>query len=248
MLTLITSQDYGRALDIYKLAISNVPHKKFTFAKLWLQFARFHIRRQDLKNARNVLGTSIGMCPKEKLFSGYIDLELEVCRLTRTMQPALNDISPSSSRSLTTHGNSTKSTSNSTPQTRRLGLSMPSLRRRCRTSPECGLSTSWVFHKRNLRCPKCSGSRTLTLRAWKAHTNATVPESGRCTRDWWRKLAMSRSGYRGLCSRAESSNLLPRKTMMKPRRSRVCLGTLKKQERSSSAHTKTCGVKTTRMR
>jgi len=67
------------------MAISNVPHKKFTFAKLWLQFARFHIRRQDLDNARNVLGTSIGMCPKEKLFSGYIDLELEVCSLNHTM-------------------------------------------------------------------------------------------------------------------------------------------------------------------
>ena len=89
VLALITLQDYGRALDIYKLAISNVPHKKFTFAKLWLQFARFHIRRQDLKDARQVLGTSIGMCPKEKLFTGYIDLELEVCRFTRTMQPAL---------------------------------------------------------------------------------------------------------------------------------------------------------------
>ena len=84
MLMLLFSQDYGRALDIYKMAISNIPHKKFTFAKLWLQFARFYIRGQDLDNARNVLGTSIGMCPKEKLFSGYIDLELEVCWLTRT--------------------------------------------------------------------------------------------------------------------------------------------------------------------
>jgi crooked neck len=55
-----------------------VPHKQFTFAKLWLQFARFEIRRLDLATARKLLGTSLGMCPKEKLFKGYIDLELEV--------------------------------------------------------------------------------------------------------------------------------------------------------------------------
>src|SRR5258707_10822554 len=99
MLILVVSQDTGRALEIYKTAVSVVPHKEFTFAKLWLQFARFQIRRQDLQAARNVLGTSIGMCPKEKLFSGYIDLELEVRRLTRSMHTALNDISHSSSRS-----------------------------------------------------------------------------------------------------------------------------------------------------
>jgi hypothetical protein len=55
-----------------------VPHKHFTFAKLWLQYARFEIRRLDLATARKLLGTSIGMCPKEKLFKGYIELELEV--------------------------------------------------------------------------------------------------------------------------------------------------------------------------
>lgn len=72
------SQDYARARDIYKAAISVVPHKQFTFAKLWLQYARFEIRRLDLATARKLLGTSIGMCPKEKLFKGYIELELEV--------------------------------------------------------------------------------------------------------------------------------------------------------------------------
>ena len=90
---LIISQDYERAEEVYMTAISVIPHKLFTFAKLWLQFARFHIRKQDPDRARKVLGTSIGMCPKEKLFSGYIDLELEVCRVTRYMLTALDDTS-----------------------------------------------------------------------------------------------------------------------------------------------------------
>jgi crooked neck len=42
-------------------------------------FAKFEVRRLNLPAARKVLGASIGMCPKEALFKGYIDLEVEVC-------------------------------------------------------------------------------------------------------------------------------------------------------------------------
>jgi crooked neck len=41
-------------------------------------FAKFEIRRLELTSARKILGTAIGMCPKEALFKGYIDLEIEV--------------------------------------------------------------------------------------------------------------------------------------------------------------------------
>lgn len=40
--------------------------------------ARFEIRQLDLMAARKLLGAAIGMCPKEALFKGYIQLELEV--------------------------------------------------------------------------------------------------------------------------------------------------------------------------
>lgn len=42
-------------------------------------FAKFEIRRLDLPVARKILGAAIGMCPKEALFRGYIELEVEVC-------------------------------------------------------------------------------------------------------------------------------------------------------------------------
>lgn len=45
-------------------------------------FAKFEIRQLDLPAARKILGAAIGMCPKEALFRGYIDLEVEVCSLT----------------------------------------------------------------------------------------------------------------------------------------------------------------------
>jgi len=60
------------------MAIALVPHKQFTFAKLWLAFSKFEIRRLDLPQARKILGTAIGLCPKEALFKGYIQLEIEV--------------------------------------------------------------------------------------------------------------------------------------------------------------------------
>jgi crooked neck len=40
--------------------------------------AKFEIRRLDLPAARKLLGAAIGMCPKEALFKGYIELEIEV--------------------------------------------------------------------------------------------------------------------------------------------------------------------------
>jgi len=41
-------------------------------------FARFEVRRLNLSIARKLLGAAIGMCPKEALFKGYIQLEFDV--------------------------------------------------------------------------------------------------------------------------------------------------------------------------
>lgn len=79
----LDTQDYDRARDVYKAAIKLVPHKQFTFAKLWLQYAYFEIRRLDVNAARKVLGASIGMCPKPKLFTGYIELEMRLREFDR---------------------------------------------------------------------------------------------------------------------------------------------------------------------
>ncbi|KAL7422923.1 NineTeen Complex (NTC) component [Cryptotrichosporon argae] len=79
----IDTKDYGRARDVYKAAIKLVPHKLFTFAKLWLAYALFEIRRVDVTAARKVLGAAIGMCPKPKLFSGYIELEMRLREFDR---------------------------------------------------------------------------------------------------------------------------------------------------------------------
>ncbi|KAI0252835.1 pre-mRNA-splicing factor CLF1 [Lactifluus subvellereus] len=79
----IETKDFTRTREIYQTVTRLVPHKQFTFAKLWLTFARFEVRRLDLPAARRILGTAIGMCPKEALFNGYIQLEFDLREFDR---------------------------------------------------------------------------------------------------------------------------------------------------------------------
>ncbi|KAG8715162.1 NineTeen Complex (NTC) component [Ceratobasidium sp. 394] len=79
----LETKDITRARQIYITAIKVIPHRQFTFAKLWIMAARFEIRQLDLMAARKLLGAAIGMGPKEALFKGYIQLELELREFDR---------------------------------------------------------------------------------------------------------------------------------------------------------------------
>ncbi|XP_047138151.1 crooked neck-like protein 1 isoform X1 [Hydra vulgaris] len=79
----LTAKDMDRTKLVYKAALEVVPHKKFTFAKIWLLYAYFEVRQKNLKAARLALGTSIGKCPKNKLFREYISLELQLREFDR---------------------------------------------------------------------------------------------------------------------------------------------------------------------
>ncbi|KAJ3036031.1 Crooked neck-like protein 1 [Rhizophlyctis rosea] len=77
------AKDHTRTNEVYAQALKLIPHKTFTFAKLWLLYAKFLIRQKDLTAARKLLGQSLGLCPKEKLFKGYIELELQLREFDR---------------------------------------------------------------------------------------------------------------------------------------------------------------------
>ena len=42
-------------LQIYKACLEMLPHKQFTFAKVWIMFAQFEIRQLNLQAARKIL-------------------------------------------------------------------------------------------------------------------------------------------------------------------------------------------------
>ena len=79
----LDARDIERARQVYSECLKLIPHKKFTFAKIWLMKANFEVRRSNLPTARKTLGQAIGMCPKNKLFQGYIALELKLFEFAR---------------------------------------------------------------------------------------------------------------------------------------------------------------------
>ncbi|XP_076054199.1 pre-mRNA splicing factor crn [Oratosquilla oratoria] len=79
----LTAKDIERARAVYKMCLQLIPHKAFTFAEIWLLYSKFEVRQKDLSTARKMLGMAIGMCPKHKLFRGYIDLEIKLREFDR---------------------------------------------------------------------------------------------------------------------------------------------------------------------
>ena len=77
------AKDIERARQVYQECLRLIPHKRFTFAKIWLLKAQFELRQMDLQAARKTMGQAIGMCPKNRLFRGYIELELKLFEFGR---------------------------------------------------------------------------------------------------------------------------------------------------------------------
>ncbi|XP_065202866.1 crooked neck-like protein 1 [Planococcus citri] len=79
----LTARNSERTRKVYLACLEIIPHKKFTFAKMWLYYASFEVRQKKLPAARKALGKAIGLCPKKKLFKGYIELELQLQAVNR---------------------------------------------------------------------------------------------------------------------------------------------------------------------
>ncbi|KAL9624837.1 MAG: hypothetical protein Q9160_000883 [Pyrenula sp. 1 TL-2023] len=95
------NRDVERARQIYQECLKLIPHKKFTFSKIWIMKAQFEVRQMQLQAARKAMGQAIGMCPKDKLYKGYIDLEKQLFEFTRcrTLHEKHIEWNPSNSES-----------------------------------------------------------------------------------------------------------------------------------------------------
>ena len=79
----LVAKDVDRTRQVYRACLDIIPHREFTFAKVWIMYAHFEVRQKDVAAARKALGTSIGKCPKPKLFKAYIELELQLREFDR---------------------------------------------------------------------------------------------------------------------------------------------------------------------
>lgn len=79
----LDAQDMDRARDVYNSCLKIIPHKKFSFAKIWIMAAQFKLRQLNIDRARKILGSAIGMAPKDKIFNKYIEMELMLGNIER---------------------------------------------------------------------------------------------------------------------------------------------------------------------
>lgn len=77
------NNDLDRASQVFDTCLDLIPHKKFSFAKVWILAAKLHVRRRNLGAARKLLGKAVGLCGKEKIFIEYISLELALGEIDR---------------------------------------------------------------------------------------------------------------------------------------------------------------------
>jgi crooked neck len=69
--------------QVYQKCLKVIPHKIFTFKRIWIMFANFEIRQKNLQAARQIFGHAIGLAPHEKIFKPYIQLELQIGNVER---------------------------------------------------------------------------------------------------------------------------------------------------------------------
>jgi len=75
--------DIEKARAVYDGIVKVVPHKQFSFAKLWRLYAEFEVRNLDLERARKIFGRAIAECQKERIFLDYADLEMRLGNIDR---------------------------------------------------------------------------------------------------------------------------------------------------------------------
>ena len=79
----LEAEDVDRTREVYRQCLKFIPHKTFSFSKLWILAAQFEIRQKNLKGARKIYGMAIGMAPKKKIFDSYIEMEMQLGNVDR---------------------------------------------------------------------------------------------------------------------------------------------------------------------
>jgi crooked neck len=79
----LDAKDLERTKKIYERVLAVIPHKEFSFSKIWIMYSHYYVRCGDLEMARKVFGNAIGKCPKDKLFKAYIQLEMQLANFDR---------------------------------------------------------------------------------------------------------------------------------------------------------------------
>ncbi|XP_049849440.1 crooked neck-like protein 1 [Schistocerca gregaria] len=79
----LEAKDIERARQVYKTCLNLIPHRQFSFSKIWIMFAHFELRQNDLEATRKIMGQAIGKAPKKRVFEAYIQFEQALVNFDR---------------------------------------------------------------------------------------------------------------------------------------------------------------------
>lgn len=79
----LEAEDVERTREVYRQCLKFIPHRTFSFSKVWILAAQFEIRQKNLAGARKIYGTAIGMAPKGKIFQSYTEMEMQLGNVDR---------------------------------------------------------------------------------------------------------------------------------------------------------------------
>ena len=79
----LINKDIERAGEIYKNVLNLIPHNIFTFGKIWILYAEYYIRNNNLDKARKIFGLNLAVCPKENVIKRYLNIEEDLGNIDR---------------------------------------------------------------------------------------------------------------------------------------------------------------------
>lgn len=78
----LEAEDVERTRDVYKACLDIIPHKNFTFAKVWLLFAHFEVRQKNLQGTRRILVWNYLPCNSLSLVIYYLNIGKKNSRIS----------------------------------------------------------------------------------------------------------------------------------------------------------------------
>lgn len=79
----LTMGNFARAKAAMENCSKVLPHKEYSFSKIWILLAKLCIRMDDLTAARSVFGRAIGLNGSPKIFKAYIEIETQMGNFDR---------------------------------------------------------------------------------------------------------------------------------------------------------------------
>eukprot|EP01059_Diplonema_ambulator_P006690 TRINITY_DN16308_c0_g1_i1.p1 TRINITY_DN16308_c0_g1~~TRINITY_DN16308_c0_g1_i1.p1 ORF type:complete len:652 (+),score=283.37 TRINITY_DN16308_c0_g1_i1:45-1958(+) len=82
----VDMEDLERTEKVFQAMLKMIPHKVFSFSKVWIAYAEFLLRHNRIDDMRKVMGNGLGVNPRPKMYRWYVDLEVTLGNIDRVRE------------------------------------------------------------------------------------------------------------------------------------------------------------------